>query len=164
MQTQQTQQTTQKTIKDPLRDFDFTKGKNISYEPFDVEQTKLFIMFTMSNNEDNDKSFIKELLSSDEYNNQFLTQILKKRIEVFNLQDKIDDEALAMYLCFNICSPGAAIIYLIDLLEFYETKGRKATIGDISNIYPMGFYDENSLLFIIDNITKPKLSIWSQIY
>ncbi len=163
MQTQQTQQTAQKTIKDLLRDSDFTKGKNISYEPFDVEQTKLFIMFTMDNKNE-DRSFIKELLSSDEYNNQFLTQILKKRIEVFNLQDKIDDEALAMYLCFNICSPGAAIIYLIDLLEFYETKGRKATIEDISNMYPMGFYDENSLLFIIDNITKPKLSIWSQIY
>ena len=153
---------TQKTIKELLRDSEFTKGKNISYESFDEDQTRLFIMFTMSN--DGEGSFAGDLIKSDEYNKQFLTQILKQRVKVFELQDKIDEEALAMYVCFNITNPGSAIIYLIDLLEFYETHGRKATIADISNIYPMGFYDKDSLLFIIDKITKPKLSIWSTIY
>ena len=41
------------------------------------------------------------------------------------LQDKIDEEALAMYVCFNITNPGSAIIYLIDLLQYFYLDNYK---------------------------------------
>lgn len=151
-----------KTIKDLLRDNEFTKGFIPSYELLTGFGSNTYLAFIESNK--GDKKFINKLLKSKEYNNQFLTQILNKRVEVCELQDKIDKEALAMYLCFNIPNPGAAIIYLIELLEFYETNGRKATIVDIADIYPRGFYNKETLIFIIDNITKQNLSVWSKIY
>lgn len=150
------------TIKDLLRDNEVTKGFIPSYDLLNELGTNIYLTFIESNK--GDKKFIDKILNSKEYNDQFLTQILNKRVEVWELQDKIDNAALAMYHCFNIPSPGAAVIYLIDLLEFYETNGRKATVDDMANIYPLGFYNKETLIFIIDNITKQKLSVWSNIY
>lgn len=151
-----------KTIKDLLRDNEFTKGFIPSYDSLTELGTNMYLSFIESNK--GDKKFINKILDSKEYNNQFLTQILNKRVEVCELQDKIDKETLAMYLCFNIPTPGAVVIYLIELLEFYETNGRKATVDDIVDIYPLGFYNKETLIFIIDNITKRNLSVWSNIY
>ena len=150
------------TIKDLLRDNEFTKGFIPSYNLLNELGTNMYLTFIESNK--GDKKFIDKILNSKEYNNQFLTQILNKRVEVCELQDKIDNAALAMYLCFNIPNPGAVVIYLIDLLEFYETNGRKATVDDMADIYPLGFYNKETLIFIIDNITKRNLSVWSNIY
>lgn len=150
------------TIKDLLRDNEFTKGFIPSYNLLNELGTNMYLSFIESNK--GDKKFINKILDSKTYNNQFLTQILNKRIEVYELQDKIDKGTLAMYLCFNIPNPGAAVIYLIDLLEFYETNGRKATVDDMVDIYPLGFYNKETLIFIIDNITKQNLSVWSKIY
>ena len=154
-----------KTVRQLLEDSEFTKGLIKDYVPFKEFQTKLFVMFTMEDKKKpEDRIFINDFINSDDYNNQFLTKVLKKRIEACELSNMINEEVLAMWVCFSISSPGAAIIYLIDLLEFYETYKRKAEISDISNIYPFGFYNENTLLFIIDNIMKPNKSIWSKIY
>ena len=154
-----------KTVRQLLDDTEFVKGMRKEYTPFEEYQTRLFIMFTMEDKKKpEERKFINDFINSDDYNGQFITKVLKKRIEAFKLEDKINDEVLAMWICFGISSPGAAIIYLIDLLEFYETHHRKADISDISNIYPFGFYDENTLLFIIDNIMKPNRSIFSKIY
>jgi hypothetical protein len=58
--------------------------------------------------------------------------------------------------------PGSAIILLIDTLNKYE--GQIVTIKMLAELYPMGFYDEASLIKVIDEEIKPRKRKWSEIY
>jgi hypothetical protein len=91
----------------------------------------------------------------------FLSRIVRKRIEAMKLPINFTEYA---YIAINLLvdRPGSAIILLIDTLNKYE--GQIVTIKMLAELYPMGFYDEASLIKVIDEEIKPRKRKWSEIY
>jgi hypothetical protein len=87
-------------------------------------------------------------------------KIIQKRIDALNLPIKFTQRALLAVICF-VDSPGEAVILLVDALTKYE--GKTVTLTDLIDLYPMGFYDENSVGKYIDILKARKIK-WSEIY
>jgi hypothetical protein len=65
----------------------------------------------------------------------------------------------------GINTPGKAIMYLIDLLEYNSLTGAVVTMDTVVNdIYPEGFYSDKTCTYIIDNVLKPNKTEWSWLY
>lgn len=123
------------------------------YEQLSQEQSKLLFMIIMADAE--------KMPPPPEHEYDLLMQILKKRIDVLELPVQLDGWALAA-LTLIATNPGRAVVALIDCLDKFEGK---VTVEDITmRLYPMGFYDEESLTYIVDNIHKKNLAKWSGIY
>jgi hypothetical protein len=87
--------------------------------------------------------------------------IIWKRITVMELPIKFTSLAKWATLLF-IDRPGAAVLFLIDCLNKYE--GQEVTVRMLCELYPYGFYDEESMIKIIDEEIKTHKMKWSQIY
>lgn len=91
----------------------------------------------------------------------FLPNIIQARIKAMNLPIEITDYGY-MALLALVDRPGAAVVALIDLLTKFEGK----TIGtnEVAELYPFGFYTEESMIDYIDNYIKPGKIKWAEIY
>lgn len=141
-------------IEDVMREKNFRP----EYKNLSEDGVRLFLQFTTSS------EVLQHVLKSKEYKDQFFTEILDGRINTFELQEKVKHEALISYIVFELNNPAKVILLLIRLLEFYEKNKRAAGWKDIVNIFPMGFYDDNTCRFIIENCLKTRKTINSEIY
>jgi len=92
----------------------------------------------------------------------FAIQILDKRVSVMNLPIKFTLKGkLAMWVLTD-GNPGRMMTALIDCLTNHE--GQEITAEIICELYPVGFYSENSLMDYVDNYIKTRQVKWSQIY
>ena len=103
----------------------------------------------------------KSPINKEELSKLFLAQIINKRIEVMKLPIKFTDHALVAVSAF--CDrPGYAVALLVDCLNKYE--GQTVDCGMLADLYPMGFYDEPSLMKYVDDYLKPRKVKWAEIY
>src|SRR5512137_2310528 len=92
---------------------------------------------------------------------QFLVQILNKRIEVHKLPISFSDGAKLCVLALTD-RPGSVVALLIDCLTNFE--GQTVTSKQLADLYPVGFYDEPTMIRYIDEYLKPKKVKWAEIY
>ena len=59
-------------------------------------------------------------------------------------------------------NPGKMMVALIDCLTHYE--GTEVTDDQVCELYPDGFYTDDSVRNYVDNYCKTKLCKWSEIY
>lgn len=132
-------------------------GFNPKFQPLTHDAAKLFLDLTwteLKNRDDFEASFPDSELP-------FLSQIFKQRVEVLDLPVKLTKRGLLAVNCFAQ-RPGAAIVVLVDFLTKYE--GQELTCSRLANLYPVGFYSEDSMVDLIDNYMKPKKVKWSELY
>jgi translation elongation factor EF-1beta len=121
----------------------------------DATKSLLLLMF-MPDDPETDKKMLEEL-SED-----FIYNILEKRISVFNLPISFTIKAY-LYICLLVeGNPGKAITILIDALTEYE--GKKVDLEDLIELYLFGFYNEKVCEDYIDNYLKPRKVKWAEIY
>lgn len=125
--------------------------KDAKFEKMSDEQSKLLITCALAEG--------KELKMTDEL--PLLSQIVKKRIEALKLPIKFTDWGL-MAINALVRVPGAAVALLIDALTMFENK--EVTVSDLCELYPFGFYDEESFEKYIDDFLKPRKVKWAEIY
>ena len=130
-----------------------SKSKQFT-EPMDKEQSELFLYAVLLE----EKPDIK--ISENAY--PFGSQVVKKRVEALKLPISFTPGG---YLALGILSnsnPGRAVIALFDCLSEYE--GKTVSSKDVADLYPWGFYNEDSCTDIIDNWMKPRKHKWAHIY
>jgi len=133
-----------------------------NYAQDTLSQDSMGLLITILTSTDNDK-LIEEMV--DGVKDDALYNIFIKRINAFDLSSMVDKNAWIGLYVFDIVNPGAIIIYLIRLLEFYDEYGRAATINDIcTTLFPTGFYNALTVSSIIDVLIKPKVIKFAYIY
>lgn len=65
-------------------------------------------------------------------------------------------------------NPGKMMTVLIDCLTYWDLeKGQEKVLVDdskICDLYPTGFYTEDSVINLVDNYFKTRKVAWSEIY
>jgi hypothetical protein len=108
-----------------------------------------------------DVKSLKKDLDTSELGSNFLLQILKKRIVALDLP--IEFTLPAAIAAISLASnPGKIVTLLIDCLTAYE--GETITINKLTEMYPFGFYNEETFIDYIDNYLKPRKVAWSEVY
>jgi len=92
----------------------------------------------------------------------FVLQILDKRIKAAKLPIKFSVKGKFAAMVLSSGNPGRIVTILIDCLTEYE--GQTVTDEMICNIYPWGFYNNNSFFEYVEKYLKPRRVKWSQIY
>ena len=94
-----------------------------------------------------------------------LGAVLIKRINAFQLEDAVSNDGKLFWMVLDVNTPGALMLYLIKLLDFYTEHNRPATLEDLGmRIFPNGFYTTNSGIDIVNNIVKENKAINGYIY
>lgn len=129
------------------------KGKT---QPMTNAQTQLFVACSLAEGKGLPLTTEKEL--------PFFSAVVKQRIESMKLPIGFTPHAL---LAINALADrvGSAVVILIDALTKYE--GTVVTTSELADLYPSGFYDEETLTDYIDNYLKPRNPTkvkWAEIY
>lgn len=127
-------------------------GFHPSYKKMDKEQSMMFLQVMMGSP--------KGEIPDEEA--PFILKVLRSRIAALNLPIKfsVKGEVIAMILSDGI--PGRMMALLIDCLTRFE--GQEVTEEELVDIYPWGFYSDESFADYIDNYIKPRKCKWSDIY
>jgi hypothetical protein len=129
-----------------------TTVPNPKYVPMSEIRSKLYLIGCLTDHEKKPSPNIDE---------QFLIQILNKRIEVLKLPISFSDGAKNCILALTD-RPGSVMALLVDCLNNFE--GQTVTSKELADLYPMGFYDEETMLRYIDEYLKPRKIKWAEIY
>lgn len=136
-------------------------GKNIGCSPMSEGASQEYVMAVML--ESGEHSVPMEQLRDEKI---FVIEILLKRIEVHNLPIKFTPEGLIAAYAMTENNPGRAVVLLIDCLTKHE--GETVNAGMLAELYPYGFYSEETMCDYIDNYlknpeVKPKVK-WAELY
>ena len=124
------------------------------YKPMNEEQSRLFISIMLASQVD------KAVLPEDDL--PFVIQIVQKRIEAMKLPIDFDTTGLLAALILSDGNPGKMVTILIDSLTKYE--GQTVTIEEISEVYPWGFYTDESFEEYVEKYLKTRKCKWGHIY
>lgn len=123
------------------------------YEPLSDDASKLLITLLINEQAGNEPKADAEL--------PFLSAIVAKRISGMKLPITFSPIALLAVNAF-VDRPGSAVVLLMDALTKFE--GQTVTASSLCDLYPSGFYDEESLTTLIDDVVKPRKCKWAEIY
>ena len=112
------------------------------------------------------------IISSDEYNSILSeleqsqqSQVFIKRITGLKLEDKIDINLHIYTHVFGMNNPGAIVLLVMELYDFYVRNGRVATKDDVlMYIFPIGYYTKEVCIDIVDKLVKTDIVMSSFIY
>lgn len=137
-----------------------SKGIPVRFQQMDKDQVEIFIRLNFMFNEDECKS----ITDDPEWNQEFLVQVAKKRMDLFpNVFHPAILPLAIMVLGVN--NPGKINIFIARCLEWYLEYGKQITQDIISmQIFPFGFFDDETGSTIINECMKPKTSMFSEIY
>jgi len=145
-------------IKETAKELEF----NPTYSPVSAEQTQQFMSILLGE----PKEGFDKMMSSDEA--PFPIQILNKRVNLMELPIIFTSKAKMLALILTDGNPGKMVTLLIDCLTHLdlETDQEKRLIDEnkIIDIYPSGFYSQNSFIEYVDNYIKLRKVAWSEIY
>lgn len=123
-----------------------------AYKPLDKERMQMLmniIMMPMEAAEDIVKKLSEEFTSTAIVNKR--QSVLAERASL----PKLDDKALLLTEVF-CTSPGEAVIYYIDCINYGQENNRDIITNDdvCMEIFPNGFYTESTIRDIIDHMKK----------
>jgi len=126
------------------------------YEPLTPEGTEQFMKILLSE----PKEGAEESMIGDEA--PFPIKILNSRIEALELPISFDFKGKLLALIYTDGNPGKIVTLLIDCLTKFE--GQTIDQDKIVDVYPYGFYTEDSFMDLIDNYFKKRKVKWSELY
>lgn len=132
-------------------------GFKPEYEAMTKEQTELLMHILFSRTHMGNKE-----VDLPEEDKPWPIKMIEKRIEVLKLPIKLETSAKLAMVILTGGNPGKMNAALIDILTKYE--GKTVTSDEICELYPMGFYTEESVHDYINNYLKTKKVKWSHIY
>jgi hypothetical protein len=96
----------------------------------------------------------------------FIMKVVLKRVEVLKLPISFTLGGLAALEALSGGNPGRAMVILMDCLTLHsiEDVDGLVTSADLAEMYPFGFYNEDTFCDYIDNEVKTGKALWSQIY
>jgi len=119
-----------------------------NYQSLDLDGMKLLTVLFGASDE-------QKAEMSKELNKSGLGAVLRKRVEVFKLTEQVSLDAMIFWLALGIEGPGELMLYLIEVLDFYSINNRAAVLNDFAmQIYPDGFYTDESARYIVSNVIK----------
>ena len=148
------------SLKDAIEASDIKIGKH-DMMPF-TESTDINAVIVITTLNENACAAI---FKTKEFEEEVLLQIIHKRVVNMGLEDKVTKSAILTSILFGIDNPGKAVVYLMELLDYYDINKRPATGKDVMMfIYPDGFYRQEKFTEIVSNVVKPNLSTNCTIY
>lgn len=129
------------------------EGIELGYSPFQEKESHHFITLMMMEPEDR-KAVCLQIAETE---NPSIFLIAYKRWLHYGMQEKIALETLLLVDLFARGVPGRAVMILIDMLNIHEDTGQIVTFSEVINLYPMGFYDDNTFKVILDGYVKTGL-------
>ena len=118
------------------------------------EHVELFIAMHMLEGED-----VPEVLEEP------LVKIMKNKLSLIEKENVITEKAYVGLLSLGIDNPGKAVVTVIDVLNYLDKKDKERfEFDDIVNLYPMGTYEQETFIEIVDKIMKPKKCRYSELY
>lgn len=131
-----------------------------TFQSMSDDQTKLFFVASMAEvTESKITPTQKERIDE-----QFLIKVIDSRIQHFKLPISFTHSGKLAVLAL-VDRPGSAMLLLLDCLNAYE--GKEVNAGLLADLYPVGFYDEDTIGRYIDAYAKPKNPTkmkWAEIY
>jgi len=115
------------------------------------DQSKMLMTLLMA-----DKDMPDDMIAED-----FLCNVVKKRIEACKLPIEYDNIGLAYLSILCEGNPGRAVISLIDLLN---KEVPKITVQSMVDVYPDGHYSNEALEERIDTLKEKKDGKWDYLY
>lgn len=143
-------------MKTSINNFKSPTGIDLQVESMSKDGTEIFIKCVMA-----EQAGAKIDLHDGSLEVPFLTDILLKRIEGLKLPIAFTPIA-ALGINALVNNPGKAICLLVDALNKYE--GETVTMEKLSELYPSGFYTEDSFEKYVDEYLKPRKVKWAEIY
>jgi hypothetical protein len=137
-----------------------TTVPNPKYAPLNENDSRLFVIATLNDMADK-KGEPQQPDVIQAIENEFLIQILNKRIEVMELPIKFTLGAKMAALAL-VDRPGGIVALLVDCLNNFE--GETVDVRKLSDLYPMGWYDEDTFIRYVDEHLKPKKVKWAEVY
>ena len=133
---------------------------NISVIPKPLERDEVLLLtYSLVIPEAEYEEILKELVSTQQ------SQVFIKRVTSLKLEDKIDVNLHIFTHIYGMTNPGAIVLLVMELFEFYITYGRVATISDVNlMLFPDGYYTKDTMVEIIDTLIKPEVVMSSFIY
>lgn len=139
----------------PVQVTNFTSptGIDLQVQTMDREQSEIFILATLADQQSQNLVEGMEL--------PFLSEVVKKRIEVYNLPISFTVPALVAINAL-VELPGQAVTLLIDALNKYESG--IIDMEKLAELYPYGFYTKESFMKYVDEYLKPRKVPWAELY
>jgi len=136
--------------------------KNIGCAPMSEGASQEYVMAVMMETA-GDKAIPMDELRKERIH---VIEIVLKRIEVLGLPITFTPEGLVAAYAMTENNPGRAVIMLIDCLTKHE--GGTVTASMLADLYPYGFYSEETVIDYVDNYLKnPETRSqikWAEIY
>ena len=137
------------------------EGIKLDHKPMSTEQSEVFIQLTMMGKEARIEAIDKMRTT------QSICNLAIKRIESLNLP--IDLDVCFLIDIFAEGVPGRAVFMIIDLMNYYEDNLKEVNMKAdwdvaVTEIYPWGFYSNETIVNIVDNYVKTNKLRNSEIY
>ena len=110
------------------------------------------------------KLMFDEVIKTTPNDDLFLHNIMLKRIEAFELENFIPDYFVMYIDIYNLYNPGRVVLFVCLLVEMSKQLGRRLTVSDVNNMFPIGFYNDETCIWMIDNLIKTKIHPEYKIY
>lgn len=143
-------------MKTSINNFKSPTGIDLQVESMSKDGAEMFIKCVMA-----EHAGAKIDLHNGGLEVPFLTQIVLKRIEGLKLPITFTPIA-ALGINALVNNPGRAVCLLVDALNKHE--GETVTMEKLSELYPFGFYTEDSFEKYVDEYLKPRKVKWAEIY
>lgn len=137
----------------------WAEGLNPTYKAMDPKRAELFVVASFTEIEAKTKSPSEDVTKA--VDGEFLIKILNARIEVMKLPITFSLAGKMAALALTD-RPGAMVVLLIDCLNAFE--GKTIGPGQLADLYPLGFYDEETLESYVENYMKPRKVKWADVY
>ena len=132
----------------------------VKFRPLDTDGMVALSMILSLETEKKLDTELKDIIDND-----FASRVFSKRIEYLDAKDKIPDIVTLALSVFGFRTPAEAVIAVIDCFNHVAKTGEVLTAKAIyTEIYPDGFYTEDTVTLIIDNVLKPNKCSTADIY
>lgn len=102
-------------------------------------------------------SMFDEVIKTTPNDDLFLHNIMLKRIKAFELEKYIPDYFVMYIDIYNLYKPSIVVLFVCLLVEMSKKLDRRLTVSDVNNMFPIGFYNDETCIWIIDNLMKTKI-------
>lgn len=139
------------------------KGFEPQFNKLEISEMILYKeLITMS--DERLKLMFDEVIKTTPNDDLFLHNIMLKRIEAFELENFIPDYFVMYIDIYNLYNPGRVVLFVCLLVEMSKQLGRRLTVSDVNNMFPIGFYNDETCIWMIDNLIKTKIHPEYKIY
>ena len=132
---------------------------NISYRPYDVLMAKKV--------EKLPTEYVDKILNT--YNQLYgigdLEKVFYYKLRKMKVIHKVSSSAFLPAMLLDLNSPNDIMVYILVLLNYYDTEKRPASVyGILKNLFPNGYYSQVTNQTIVDTIRHTGYARYGKIF